>query len=173
MSNFISKSRERAKKYLQGDERRSKKTKSWLKSEEVTPCNLCSHCQGTASTFPAYPQDMLYSGASRAAHCQQSKCEDMTQPVPQTGKYAWLSVGGIVQLRSVYPHLSNMVLQLMDKAFKVSKQSISKQFSFSNLLKSATGTTWGQMEEKYNRIMTGFNNSKWGANKVTDEIQCQ
>lgn len=61
----------------------------------------------------------------------------------------------------------------MDKAFKVSKQSISKQTTFSNLLKSAAGTTWGQMEEKYNRIMTGFNNSKWGANNVTDEIQCQ
>lgn len=53
-------------------------------------------------------------------------------------------MGRIVQIRRVYPHLSNTVLQLTDKVFKVSKQS-----SFASLLKSATGTTWGQMEEKY------------------------
>lgn len=102
-----------------------------------------------ASTFPEYPQDISIQEEAEQHTASKVNMEDKTQPVAQTGKYAWLSVGRIVQLRSVYPHLSNMVLQLMDKAFKVSKQFISKQSSFPSLLKSATGTTWGQIEEKY------------------------
>lgn len=138
---------------------------------------LCATFVPIARAQPPHFQNILRTCSiqEQAEQHTSSKVnvEDMTQPVPQTGKYAWLSVGRIVQVRNVYPHLSTIVLQLMDKAFEVSEQSISKLSSFSSLLKSATGTTWGQMEENYNRILTGFNNSKWGANKVTDEIQCQ
>lgn len=114
---------------------------------------LCATFVPIARAQPPHFQNILRTCSiqEQAEQHTASKAnvEDMTQPVPQTSKYTWLSVGRIVQLRSVYPHLSNMVLQLMDKAFKVSKQSVSKQSSFSSLLKSATSTTWGQMEEKY------------------------